>query len=354
MPRSQNLEQLAQRPELPQSPEVQALTRHVLAISRDRILAALRGDASASRSRLGRVARDVALARGFEADADGATVTATRVRSLGAHRLERVATVREARPIARYRPKLDVLRAELAEISRAKGWTIDPEAAKNAADNADLAAGLAFKKLRMFVTEVRCREETDEVGADHILIGGTRTNYLGETTRVQQRTISSAISTGQKRSFGMSLQFAGWNLGTDPNFLPCVYSAVVVLGEHDDGGFSDLIREIWDLVDSHVKAALGGLIGGAVGSAIPGLGTIIGALVGMLVGYLADWLLSLFGDNQDDLIDVEVLTMTLADVRKSYYDWAGLTSAQGWTRTLFMWGDGGRYEVDVAFRVFPD
>lgn len=354
MPRYQNRENLAQYPSVPQSPEIQQLTRHVLAISRDRIQAALRGDPAASRSRLGRVARQVAASRGLGMDAGGTTMTATRTRTLDAVRLERVTAVQKARPIVRYRPNVDVLRAELADVVRAKGWTVDPDALKATPTDPDLFEGLKFKKLRMFITEVRCREETDEVGDDHILIGGTRTNYLGETTTVQQHTISEAMSAGDKRRFGMSLQFAGWNLGTDPTFLPCVYTAVVVMGERDDGGFSDLLREIWNLVDSHVKAAIGGLIGGAVGSAVPGLGTVIGALVGMLVGYLADWLLSLFGDNEDDLIDVEVLTMTLGDVRKSYYDWAGLTSAQGWTRTLFMRGDGGRYEVDVAFRVFPD
>lgn len=355
MPRYQNRENLAQTPSVPQSPEIQQLTRHVLAISRDRIQAALRGDPAASRSRLGRVARQVAASRGFGMDAGGTTMTATRTRTLDAVRLERVTAVQNARPVVRYRPDIEALRAELADVVRAKGWTVDPDALKATPTDPDLAEGLKFRKLRMFITEVRCREETDmEPGPDHILIGGTRTNYLGETTTVEQRTISNAISTGQKKSFGMSMKFAGWNLGTDPAFLPCVYTAVVVMGERDDGGFSDLLREIWNLVDSHVKTAVAGLVGGAIGSALGPLGAALGAVVGMLVGYLVDWLLNLFGDNEDDLIDVEVLTMTLADVRKSYYDWAGLTSAQGWTRTLFMWGDGGRYEVDVAFRVFPD
>jgi len=50
----------------------------------------------------------------------------------------------------------------------------------------DLASGLAFKKMRLFVREVRCREETDGVfeGSDEIYLGGTATDPFGSTRLV--------------------------------------------------------------------------------------------------------------------------------------------------------------------------
>ena len=44
--------------------------------------------------------------------------------------------------------------------------------------------------------------------------------------------------------------------------------------------------------------------------------------------------------------------MTLGACTKSYYDWAKLTTANGWKTTLHFKGDGGRYDVDLAYKVF--
>lgn len=353
---------LAFRPTIPQTPEISALANQVLADAKERITKVLLKDPRAGRSKLsaalGRVmtSRDVPnLASRTQAlgNAESARPVLTQLKATRPGKVSSVESVAKARRVVDFKVKRDDLMHELAGMAKAKGWDqlakFDPATTQL---DPDLVAGLKFNKLRMFVTEVRCREETDESGSDHILIGGTRTNYLGDTFTVNQWTVSSAISTGQKRSFGLSKVFASWNLAKDPTGFPYVYTAVVVLAEHDDGGFSDLVKEIWNLVDTQVKAAIGGLVGAAIGSALGPLGAVLGALVGALVGVLIDWFLSIIGENQDDLIDIEVVTMPLGACTKSYYDWAKLTSPGGWKKTLFMWGDGGRYEVDVAFKVF--
>jgi hypothetical protein len=56
-------------------------------------------------------------------------------------------------------------------------------------------------------------------------------------------------------------------------------------------------------------------------------------------------------DNKDDIVGVKPVLMTLASSRRSYYDWAKLTTAEGWKTTLHFKGDGGRYDVDCAFKV---
>ena len=362
---SQQLTHLAERPAVPQTPQIAALTEQVLASARDRISAILLKDPRAGRSRLGAALNRAVAVRDVPDLADrvrafGSLESARphlgRAGSRGLRRIERAGTVLKAQRVTARVLERTRLLSELTAAATTLGWAEQPTSAGPASPkvNEDLLAGLKYTKLKMFITEVRCREETDEVGADHVLIGGTRTNYLGETTVVDQWTVDGSMSSGGKRSFGMSKVFARWNLARAQDAFPYVYTAVVVLGEHDDGGFSDLVKEIWSLVDSQVKAAIGGLVGGAIGSALGPLGAVIGLLVGTLVGLLIDWVLSLFGANEDDLIDVDVLTMTLTASTQSYFDWAKLTSPTGWTKTLFMWGDGGRYEVDVAYRVFAE
>ncbi len=79
---------------------------------------------------------------------------------------------------------------------------------------------------------------------------------------------------------------------------------------------------------------------------MPVLGTIIGAAVGAFVG----WIASLF-DDEDDLMQTRTLKMTLAGASKSYYDWAKLTSADGWTSQTTFGEDGSLYRVYLSWRV---
>src|SRR5262249_12577933 len=110
----------------------------------------------------------------------------------------------------------------------------------------------------------------------------------------------------------------------------------------------DFLQKLWEKVGSYVSAAVGAAagtaLGAAIGSAIPGLGTVIGAAVGAIIG----WLVSLF-HNEDDIIGTQTCTMTLATDTKSYYDWAKLTTAEGWTTTL-NYSKEGQYRLRIGWR----
>jgi hypothetical protein len=215
----------------------------------------------------------------------------------------------------------------------------------------DLQAGLAFKEMKLFIKRVKCIEETDEIGDDEVNLGGNATDPKGHTTLIDQFKVNNDFDEGDEVNYGMSKVFHTWKLETKKEGFPYVYGAVIALAEKDDGGFYKFLMELWELVGDEVKAAIeaatGAAIGAAIGAAFAGIGAIIGAVVGAFIG----WLISLF-DNPDDIIGAKPLLMTLASANKSYYDWAKLTSAQGWTDDLVFKGDGGKYKVDVAYKVF--
>jgi hypothetical protein len=219
--------------------------------------------------------------------------------------------------------------------------------------NPDVVAGAAYKTMKLFIKRVRCIDETNgEWGSDEIALGGTKTNPKGETTLVNQFLVHDDFDKGEVKNYGFNKVFCTWSLQTAAGGFPYVYSAVIAMAEKDDGGFHDILKKLWDLVDDKVKEAVAGAVGAAAGAALgSAFGGPIGAVVGALFGLLIGWLISLF-DNPDDLIGTRVTMMTLGAATKSYYDWAKLTSPEGWTHTLTFKGDGGHYKVDVAYRVF--
>jgi hypothetical protein len=215
----------------------------------------------------------------------------------------------------------------------------------------DIKAGLAYKKLKLFVTRVKCIEETSEIGSDEIAMGGSAVDTKGNTHIVGDFMVHDDFDQGDQVNLGFGRTFFTWDLATAPAGFPYVYGALLVMAEKDDGGFYKMLKEIWDIVSGEVKillaAGLGAWIGSIVSGPFAGLGAVVGAAIGGFIGWLVNAL-----DNPDDLVEAKALTMTLTSSTKSYYDWAKLTSPQGWTTTLRFKGDGGVYEVDVAYRVF--
>ncbi len=218
--------------------------------------------------------------------------------------------------------------------------------------DADLKAGLAYKKLKLFITGVKCVEETDEVGSDEIAMGGSAVDTKGNTHVVGDFMVHDDFDTGEKVDLGFSRTFFTWDLTTDPAGFPYVYGAVLVMAEKDSGGFYKMLKKIWDIVNGEVKTLIAGAAGALIGSILGGPFAAFGAIVGAAIGFFIGWLISLLGANVDDFIQAKALTMTLTASTKSYYDWAKLTSPQGWTKTIRFKGDGGIYDVDVAYRIF--
>jgi hypothetical protein len=213
----------------------------------------------------------------------------------------------------------------------------------------DVIGGLAFKKMRLFIRKVRCVEETDEWGSDAINMGGSFTTPDGKTTvLVDQFQVSDDFDEGELVDFGSSKAFASWDLATNPAGFPYVYSAVISLAEKDDGGFHKFLKDLWAQVEAKVREAVAGAVGGAIGGAI---GAAVGFIAAAVVVAIIAWIVSLF-ENSDDIIGTQVVTMILAAATKSYYDWAKLTTPEGWTDTLHFKGDGGYYRVRYSFKSF--
>jgi hypothetical protein len=199
---------------------------------------------------------------------------------------------------------------------------------------------------------VHCQEETDGAleASDEISLGGTFTTPQGKTGLVQQFSVSKDFDEGETVSYAGGRTFATWDITTG-NDWPHVYGAVVVMAEKDDGGFAQFLQDLWAQISAKIKDAVTGLVGAAVGVAIgTALGGIIGALAGLILGFILGWIVSLI-KNPDDLVGIKVQTMTLASVKKSYYDWAKLTTPGGWPFTLRYAGDGGRYGLTGCWRV---
>lgn len=214
--------------------------------------------------------------------------------------------------------------------------------------NHDLAAGLLFKKLRLIIREVRCKEETDGPGSDEISMGGSIVGATGNTAIVNQFQVSNDFDEDEKRN--PNRVFGSWTLRTAPQGFPYVYTAVVVMAEKDDGGFYKFLKELWEKLGDKVQEAIAGLVGASIGGALGAIAGPIGAVVGSIFGALIGFFLSLV-DNPDDILGVKTMQLGLGACTKSYYDWAKLTAPQGLKNTIVFKGDGGRYEVDLSWKV---
>ncbi|HLL72569.1 MAG TPA: hypothetical protein VK363_14090 [Pyrinomonadaceae bacterium] len=242
--------------------------------------------------------------------------------------------------------RLSVAHLEAAKPAPSRGAGANPQAGQS---NPDLEAGKRFKKLRLFIREVRCIEETsDGPGSDEINLGGTIVGATGNTVLVDQFQVSDDFDAGERRD--PNRVFGSYSLRTESQGFPYVYTAVVVMAEKDDGGFYKFLKELWEKVGDKVQQAVAGLVGAGVGAALGAIAGPIGAVVGAVFGALIAWLISLF-DNPDDIVGVKTVQLGLGACTKSYYDWAKLTAAQGLKSTLFFKGDDGRYEVDLSWKV---
>jgi hypothetical protein len=215
--------------------------------------------------------------------------------------------------------------------------------------NPDLEAGLRFKKVKLIIRQVRCIEETDgESGSDEINLGGSIVGATGNNKLVDQFQVSDDFDEGEKRN--INKVFGTYTIRTEPQGFPYVYTAVIVMAEKDDGGFYKFLKELWnklgDKVQDMVKGAIGAGIGAALGSLAGPIGTIVGAVFGAFIGWFINWF-----DNPDDIVGVKTVQLGLGACTRSYYDWAKLTTPQGLKSTLFFKGDGGRYEVDLSWKV---
>ena len=247
----------------------------------------------------------------------------------------------------------------------------------------DVVEGLRYRKLRLYLKEVRCLETTSGPGDDEINIGGTVISASGETSIIDQFVVSDDFEDGDMASYPSLFKFldpahlldpdkikqakvkaenapgrvfAEWDIRTDLGW-PAAYAATVAMAEKDDGGFWTFLKELAKKIIAEIEKALGKSLGTAVGAAIgsafgPGWGTVIGGVIGFIIGAALDELL---GNNADDVLGVANLTMSFGAATKSYYDWTKLLATpHPATFPLDFNGDGGHYRARMYYQVSED
>lgn len=220
----------------------------------------------------------------------------------------------------------------------------------------DKAAGaryvpIPYKKVGLFIKQVRCLVETDEVGADEIALGGLAVDPDGKATRlITPFRVSGDFDQGEKVTYPNGRLFAEWTIDRSDGW-PHVYGATLVMMEQDDGGFYRFLLDLWNVVKAEVIAAVATAAGGAIGAVLGNaVVPIVGAAVGFVLGVLVPWFISLF-DNADDLVGVHTPMLSLAASSNEYYQWAGLLDPPRLFDLRFR-GDGGSYLVSCYYKVY--
>jgi len=277
-------------------------------------------------------------------------------------------------PISALRLALPVRDVQPSRGGKVK-LVLPPEAVAEAKDHVE---GAKFKKLGLFIKEVECLEETDEVGSDEICLGGVFTDADGQATHlVNQFQVSSDFDAGESVFYPPPVfpglgdpeklltfmneayqkpgkRFAEWTIRRDLGW-PTAYGAVIAMAEKDDGGFwkflQQLMKRVVEEVEKVLKMGLGAAAGAVIGLKIGGAwGAVIGAVVGFVVGAIIDLLTQ---DNADDIVAQASPIMMFGAATRSYYEWAGLLKQPH--PDLFpinFKGDGGHYRVWCYYQVY--
>jgi hypothetical protein len=226
------------------------------------------------------------------------------------------------------------------------------EAAAKKAHEADLAAGHKYKLVELFISEVKCIENTGGLfeGTDEIALGGVVVGASGHTEKVKQFLVKEGFDTDSDhntKKYKHGKRFHAFHIAEDAK--EATYTATLAMAELDQGGFGDFIMGLWKkvkgLVVGAIGAAAGAGIAAAIGSAIPGLGTLIGAVVGAIIG----WLVGLF-HNDDDIVGHKTVHLTLHHSTKSYYDKKKLTTKAGIPVSIDF-KDDGHYRLTGGWRL---
>jgi hypothetical protein len=214
----------------------------------------------------------------------------------------------------------------------------------------DLAAGAKFEKLGFYLTKIHCIEETDELGSDEIVVGGTSIGPDGFTHNLGKLTTIKDFDTGETKDFNWWMDlikpsdqlFAEFKLRGHKDEWPQIYTVILAMAEEDWGGFSGFLNDMWEIVSVKVKAAIMG-----VASAFGPLGTLIGSIVSWIVDTFFGWFIDLF---KDDMFNPKAIRLKLASSKASYYEAIGLTKKNPPPLSYDFIGHGGHYRVWGYFK----
>jgi hypothetical protein len=213
----------------------------------------------------------------------------------------------------------------------------------------DALAGSRYKKLELYIRKVRCKEETSELSdSDEINLGGVIIGATGNTVLVDQFKVSHDFDAGEVKDFGFSKKFGDFTIRRDSTGFPYVYTAVIAMAEKDEGGFYDFLKALVESIAKTVSAMVPGAAGAALGALLGSPGGPIFVAIGAVVGGLIGWIITML---EDDIIGTHTVQIGLGSAKKSYYDWAKLTTSEGLEGTLTYKGDGGHYKLEYSWKV---
>lgn len=241
--------------------------------------------------------------------------------------------------------------------------------------------GPKLRRFEIHLNSVRCNEETDEVGADELMLGGHVIEPNGNIVDIGSWLVYDDFDQGEVMVFDWSVcrergpeysaycpngsakdPYAGRRLVSSkfPANTPASWAFVLVAGEQDDGGFGDLLNDFYAELKDEIDEAVVGL-GGAVGSVafswLGPIGSAIGAAIGAALSALFEWFMNLW-DNQDDFIAARSRTFTFKhNTEKHLAQHEGRLPGPkgvivGEMNAFDMVGDGGSYRVRYHWRVF--
>jgi hypothetical protein len=262
--------------------------------------------------------------------------------------------------------KLPPVRAQLASAAADKLRNVSRRFVATNVSSDKLVLRSPYANLGFHINEVRCKRETDEVGADEIIMGGFAIAPDGTMQKIDVFTVSNDFDAGEVRTyypqsskhFTPDDPYRGRRLATLPLASnaewPATYTLVVFMGEEDGGGFGQFLGDIYGRVADEVKALI-------LAQSIQ-LGAFLGPAIAQVVGFvmdlLVDFLSILFG-NKDDYVDRMETTLTIGSPNKA--DFATIAehethvppnvwASRQWTKKYL--GDGGYYKCKFHWRVW--
>ncbi|MFI6940914.1 hypothetical protein ACIBI4_16690 [Streptomyces sp. NPDC050418] len=201
----------------------------------------------------------------------------------------------------------------------------------------------ALRNLELRIHQVRCLDETSEIGKDEIHLGGTSIDESGDTKKVSSFKVRS-FHTGDVQTYAPPKRFTFFSLTETTVTFPKSYFVTLVLAEVDWGGLADFLDALLDKVKAKVAAAVAAAIGGALGSPGGPVGIAIGIAVGYAVTQIFEFLKSLWGDEVFKPVTVSTVIPSLTS------RWAGQDNSA--ERSVEYAGYGGRYRLTYDWRMY--
>jgi hypothetical protein len=210
------------------------------------------------------------------------------------------------------------------------------------------------RSLTLRLTRVKCKDETgsgiDEWGEDDISMGAVLIDTSGASSKIGEFKIGG-FDDGETKKINRDLR----TFKLDDDYTPAkAFTALITLAEKDEGGFSEFLRKLYDLVEKDIDdllkeigaaagAAIGASAGGSAGTLAGPLGVVLGAAAGAIVGAIVGWLINAF---KDDIFKPQSLLLALSS---PHADFAGkLVSAE---QPLRFKGHHGDYVAYFVWRL---